>query len=180
MIDAFELEQAMERLFIEETDSKLKFRAIDLGRELGPLTTPGIAWAVVGGKFTEENGMAEDEYEIFDLICLLAVKNLGSEKERRRAIHAAVRYVVLKIKAANITIVEDLKPVQWREVTTDDDMRNCVMTVKLNFTAKAIVEIDKAGESIIRLKSIWTTYTDPADGTPMMESHTEFEHGENP
>lgn len=180
MIDAFEIEQAMERLFLEEADQKLKFKAIDLQRELGVLTTPGMAWAVVGGKFTEENGMAEDEYEIFDLICLLAVKNVASEKERRRVIHAAVRYVVLKIKAAKITIVEDLKPVQWREVTTDDDMRAGVIAVKLNFTAKAIVEVDKTGESVRRLKSIWTTFTDPADGTPMAESHTEFEQGDAP
>lgn len=180
MIDAFDIERALEALFLGEASDK-KFKSIDLQRELGSLTQPGMAWAVTGGKFSVENGMADDVYENFEIVGLLAVKNVASERERRHEIHAAVRYVVLKLMGLTLGLpLEDLQPSAWREVTTADDLRNGVLVVKLNYTARAKVDPAQSGDAERRLESIWTTYTDPADGSPMAESQANFEHGDTP
>lgn len=180
MIDAFQIESALEALFMGEASDK-KFKAIDLQRDLGSLTRPGMAWAATGGKFSVENGMAEELYENFDIICLLGVKNVASERERRREIHAAVRHVVLKLMGSTLDLpLEDLQPSAWKEVTTADDMRDGVLVVKLNYTARAKVDPAQSGEAERRLDSIWTTYTDPADGQPLAESQANFEHGDTP
>lgn len=180
MIDAFEIESALDTLFLGNVGDK-KFKAIDVQRGVTALTRPGLTWAVLGGKFSTENGMAEDVYETFEIIGTLVVTNVGSEKERRRAIHALVRYVTLKLLDNSLGLAMDgIKPKKWDETTTEKQLANGLMTVELAFSSKAQVVPEQTGEALRRLEAIWTTYTDPVDGQPLAESQANFEHGDTP
>lgn len=180
MIDAYDIECALEALFLGDSSEK-KFKAIDVQRGITALTRPGLTWAVTGGKFSVENGMAEDTYEAFDIVALLVVKNVASEKERRRDAHAAIRYIVLKLMDSSLALdIEDLVPVKWREITDAEQLQSGLLVMELTFTTRALVVPEQSGEALRRLESIWTTYTDPADGQPLAESQANFEHGETP
>lgn len=177
MIDAFDIEEALEALFLGETSDK-KFKAIDVQRGVTAITRPGLAWAVTGGKFSVENGMAKDIEETFDITAILVVKNVASEKERRREAHAAIRYITLKLIGTTLELdIEDLVPLKWREVTSEDQVQAGLLVMALTFTASAPVVPNQSGEALRRLESIWTTYTDTTDDVVLVESQANFEHG---
>lgn len=177
MIDAYEIEEAIESIFLSDLSSK-KFKAIDIQRGITTLTRPGLAWAVTGGKFSVENGMEEDTYELFDIIGLLVVKNVASEKERRKDAHAARRYITLALIGSTLELnIEPIAPLKWREITSDEHLQAGLLVMELAFTTRAKVEPEQSGESLRRLEAIWTTYVDSDDA--LLESHVNFEHGEN-
>lgn len=180
MIDANEIEVALEALFLGETSDN-KFKSIDVQRGFAALTRPGLTWAVLGGKYANENGMAKDIYETFDIVGTVAVKNVASEKERRKIAHALNRYITLKLLGNKLDLdIEEIMPTKWNEVTSEEHLRAGLLLMELTFSTRAQVVPEKSGEAERRLEAIWTTYTDPSDGQTVAESKENFDNGETP
>ena len=68
------------------------------------------------------------------------MKNVAKESERRKAMHPAVQFVVQRTMFDSLGLdMEPLRPVGWRETTSEEDLGNGLMKVEIRLECKAFV-----------------------------------------
>lgn len=133
MVSAEQIEESLEQLSVATG----KFKLVEMGAQPGPLNIPGINWAVVSAGF-EITGRTV--YQKFLILGQVITKNVAKESERRKSLHPAVQYVVQRTLFDNIGLdMEPIRPLSWREITSEEDLGNGLMKVEIRLECKAFV-----------------------------------------
>lgn len=147
MISNLDIERGIYALF---TGADRAFSKVDLGGFLSEIK-PGLNVAVSGGT-PEMISLDEYRWDI-SIVCLVAVKNLRSEMERRRLIHPLVQFVYRTLVHAEIPLIgdnlqqieeggmpqfltelEEIQPGPWKESTDLEQFKAGESVFELRFT----------------------------------------------
>lgn len=172
---AFDIEDAIEALFIESS-VPFTFKKVDVSKLPTALTRPGITVAATSGDY-DSLGMSDNLKESIQIIILLVLKNVASEKERRRQAHPAVHYVVSKLQGQTLGLeIEPISLKNWRETTTQENLEEGLLLVEINLSTALNVTPDIEEREYRLLESIWTSYK--TDETTIVESSVNLTNGD--
>ncbi|MFA6688868.1 MAG: hypothetical protein WCS18_05250 [Sphaerochaetaceae bacterium] len=133
MTDSSAIEQAIKAIFTDEPNHL--FQKVDISKISTSLSRPGFSVAVIGGK--DECPVMDGSVikETLKIIVTLVASNVASEEERRKAVLPLVRYcqTLLTGQTLGLDDIEPLRPTEWTDVTTRDDMDRALIFVEVYF-----------------------------------------------
>lgn len=159
MVSAELIEETLEKVFV----STGRFKLVEMGTQPGPLHIPGINWAVISAGF-ELTGRTV--YQKFLILGQVIVKNVAKESERRKALHPAVQFAVQRTLFDNLGLdMEPIRPLSWREITSEEDLGNGLMKVEIRLECKAFVPKLSPTETEQMLLGIDANFNQPTGET---------------
>ena len=173
------IEKAIKDL-LRDNNTPMNFKAIDVSHNISALSRPGLACAVVSGKYTAMDNSGEVE-EKAKIVVSLVFKNVANEEERRKLAHPAVRYVIGKLHKNDLGLdMEPLTVVDWHEVTSAEHLAAACLVIEIEFTTQFTVVPEAAEENYRELLSICSTFkSETPDNETLVEGEVIFKEVNN-
>lgn len=184
----FDIEDRISRLFCggnDKTPAKERdsfwFKAIDIQAGVTALSRPGMTVAVMSGDYETED-MTDTLKVTSKIVVTLVVKNVASEKERRRILHPCVKHVVWKLQGNDLGLeIDPLKVKNWKDVTTPEHLAATLLVAEIEFETAYTLTPETEEASYRNLLSIWSSFkSEEEPHEELATSKVNFDNGETP
>lgn len=161
----FDIESRISELFCSENAKNSAnerdsfwFKAIDVQAGITALSRPGMSVAVMSGDYERED--STDTVKVTSKIVItLVVKNVASEKERRRILHPCVQYVVWKLQGNDLGLdISPLNVKNWRDVTASEHLAVSLLVAEIEFETAYTITPETEEACNRNLLAIWSSF----------------------